>query len=89
MVRGHRRQCDEPIAIVGQVTGNYKSLTETTTDFGVPVTLTADLKLHTFMGGVRFSARQHPRVVPFAKCSSVSHAYRRPVKRAPLWVVRR
>jgi len=55
------------IAIVGQVTGNYKSINETTTDFGVPVTLTADLKLHTFMGGVRFSARQHPRVVPFGQ----------------------
>jgi hypothetical protein len=55
------------IGIVGQVTGAYKSLNETTTEFGVPVTLTADLKLHTFMGGLRLSARQHPRIVPFAQ----------------------
>lgn len=55
------------IAIVGEVAGAYKTVEETVGDFGPPVTVTGTLRLHTFMGGVRFSARQHPRVVPFAQ----------------------
>lgn len=45
-------------AIVGQVSGNYKTLTFDSTD--------VDAKLHTFSGGVRVSSRVNQRVVPFA-----------------------
>jgi hypothetical protein len=39
------------VAIVGQVTGAYKTFDETVTDFGLPVSLIANAKLHTLMGG--------------------------------------
>ena len=55
------------VAIVGQVTGAYKTVDETMTAFGFPVTVTGSGRLHIFMGGVRFSARQRPQVVPFAQ----------------------
>lgn len=45
-------------AIVGQVGGNYKTLTFDNTDF--------DFNLHVFSAGVRVSSRTHQRVVPFA-----------------------
>jgi hypothetical protein len=44
------------LAIVGQVTGNYKS----------DDTIDLDTKLHTFMGGVRVNARATGGVTPFA-----------------------
>src|SRR5262245_56276933 len=54
------------IAIVGEVGGAYKNFDRSVTEFGIPVNVTADLKVHTFMGGVRFS-RRTPRVVPFGQ----------------------
>jgi opacity protein-like surface antigen len=54
------------IAVVGEVSGNYKSFEETTTRFGVNVNVDANLNVHTFMGGLRFSARQ-PAFVPYAQ----------------------
>jgi hypothetical protein len=48
------------VAVVGQITGNYKTLTEE--EFGVDV----DVKLHTFMGGVRVNGRTAAGLVPFA-----------------------
>jgi hypothetical protein len=47
------------VAIVGQLTGNYKTLE----DSGVSV----DAKLHSFMGGVRVNAPTAPGVTPFVQ----------------------
>ena len=55
------------VAVVGEVSGNYKSFDETTTQFGVNVNLDANLNVHTFLGGVRFNARQNPAFVPYAQ----------------------
>src|SRR5437867_68232 len=42
------------IAVVGEISGNYKSFEETQTQFGVNVKTDVDLSIHTFLGGVRF-----------------------------------
>lgn len=55
------------IAIVGDVAGAYKTLEETRTVAGVRVSATADVNIHTFMGGMRFSARNVPRFAPFGQ----------------------
>lgn len=55
------------VALVGDVSGAYKSFDESVTVGGIRVDATADLKIHTFMGGVRFSARPNPRVTPFTQ----------------------
>ena len=47
------------MAIVGEVGGGYKSLTE----FGTEVTI----KEHTFLGGVKFASRRSPAAVPFVQ----------------------
>ena len=57
---------NDTIAIVGEVAGAYKSFEDSITELGVRVNVTADVKLHTFMGGIRFSQR-NPRVVPFGQ----------------------
>lgn len=44
----------DTLALVGQVSGNYKTFIED-----------IDLKLHTFLGGVRLSSRANPNAVPF------------------------
>jgi hypothetical protein len=54
------------IGIVGQVGGSYKTITETSTVGGVTGTATGKVKLHQFMGGIRFNARA-PVVKPFAE----------------------
>jgi hypothetical protein len=63
------------IAIAVEVAGAYKSFGQTVTvPFGqapvpglpVPVNVTADVKLHTFMGGIRFGQRNR-RVAPFGE----------------------
>lgn len=54
-------------AVVGEVGGNYKNFTETETQFGATVRVDADINLHTFLGGVRVSARQVPAFTPYAQ----------------------
>jgi hypothetical protein len=56
-----------PISIVGEVAGAYKSFNSQITQLGVPVEVEADVDIHSFLGGVRISAFQNPRVVPFAQ----------------------
>jgi opacity protein-like surface antigen len=45
-------------AVVGQVTGNYKTVDDV---------VDIDLDAHTFLGGVRVSSRQNARVIPFGQ----------------------
>jgi hypothetical protein len=54
-------------SIVGEVAGAYKSFSSEITEFGVPIDVEADVNIHSFLGGVRISARQNPRVVPFGQ----------------------
>jgi opacity protein-like surface antigen len=51
------------IAMVGEISGAYKS--ETVTSGATTAHLTA--RLHTFMGGVRVASRSNPRLVPFGQ----------------------
>jgi hypothetical protein len=51
------------IAIVGEISGAYKS--ETVTAGATTVHATA--RLHTFMGGVRVASHSDPRLVPFGQ----------------------
>ena len=53
--------------IVFQVGGNYKTFEESVTLGGGTFTATADLKVHEFLGGVRLSARDNPRLVPYGQ----------------------
>ena len=53
-------------AVVVQVGGSYKSFEETETFAGVTSTVTASLKLHQFLGGVRVGPR-HKAVSPYAE----------------------
>ena len=55
------------IGVVGEVSGNYKNFSETTTEFGVNVDVDANINVHTFLGGVRFSARRAPGFTPFVQ----------------------
>jgi opacity protein-like surface antigen len=55
------------IAVVGDVSGSYKDFNETRIQGGINVNVDADLKVHTFLGGVRLSARQNPAFTPFAQ----------------------
>jgi len=55
------------IAVVGDVSGNYKDFNETRTQAGINVNVDANLKVHTFLGGVRLSARQNPAFTPFVQ----------------------
>ena len=50
-------------AIVGEVAGAYKTETLTLGNSSVDT----NLKLHTFLGGVRVAARANPKVVPFGQ----------------------
>jgi opacity protein-like surface antigen len=54
-------------AVVGEVGGNYKDFSETLTQLGVNVDVDANFNVHTFMGGVRFSARQNPAFTPYVQ----------------------
>jgi hypothetical protein len=51
------------LAIVGEVSGAYKSGTVTSG----ATTVSATARLHTFMGGVRVASHGDPRLVPFAQ----------------------
>jgi opacity protein-like surface antigen len=55
------------VGVVFQAGGNYKSVSESATFAGVAASATADLRVHEFMGGVRYSSRANPTVVPFGQ----------------------
>ena len=55
------------IGIVFQVGGNYKTFEESVAIGGFSVSAEADLKVHQFLGGVRLSARDNPKLVPFGQ----------------------
>jgi opacity protein-like surface antigen len=55
------------IGIVFHVGGNYKTFEESVTIGGGTFTAEADLKVHQFLGGVRLSARDNPRLVPYGQ----------------------
>ena len=55
------------VGVVGEVSGHYRTIDETVVSGGVPVSVSADLRIHSFMGGIRVSARQNPRIVPFGQ----------------------
>ena len=53
--------------VVAEVAGHYKSFDETRSLGGLQLTVSADARVHTFMGGVRFSVPQNPRITPFVQ----------------------
>jgi opacity protein-like surface antigen len=55
------------LAVVGDVSGNYKNFDETTTLGGISVNVNAHLNVHTFLGGIRFNARRNPAFTPFVQ----------------------
>jgi opacity protein-like surface antigen len=55
------------LGVVGEISGHYKHREETTSIGGIQVTASGDARIHTFMGGVRFSWRTNPRIIPFAQ----------------------
>jgi opacity protein-like surface antigen len=57
----------DEFAIVGDVSGAYKSIEVSETVINTTVNSNADIKIHTFMGGLRYSIRGNPRFVPFAQ----------------------
>jgi opacity protein-like surface antigen len=57
----------DSLGVVGQVSGHYRTIDETRAVAGVPVSVSADLRIHSFMGGMRFSARQNSQIVPFGQ----------------------
>jgi hypothetical protein len=48
------------------MSGAYKSYEQSVTQFGIRIDAAVDVKLHMFLGGMRFSKRT-ARVVPFAE----------------------
>jgi len=58
---------DDAFAIVGDLAGAYKSIEGTETALGVTVSSKADIKIHTVLGGLRYSMRNRPRLVPFGQ----------------------
>ena len=57
----------DAIALVGDVAGAYKTHEESISEGGVRVDASVDEKVHTFMGGARFSSRRNARITPFAQ----------------------
>ena len=57
----------DSLGVVGEVSGHYRTIDETRLVAGVPVDVSADLRIHSFMGGIRFSARQSQQIVPFGQ----------------------
>jgi hypothetical protein len=53
------------IGLVFQVGGNYKTFEESVTVGGGTLTAELDTDIYQFLGGVRLSARDNPRLVPF------------------------
>jgi opacity protein-like surface antigen len=52
-------------AVVGEVGGNYKNFDDVLGQLGGNVNVDVNVNVHTFMGGVRFSARQNPAFTPY------------------------
>jgi len=55
------------VSIVGDVGGNYVTEDATETLYGITITGSAGVSLHTYLGGVRFRMSRNPRIVPFAQ----------------------
>ena len=53
-------------AIVGEISGAYKTYEQSVTQLGIRIDASANVSIHTFMGGLRVSKRT-PKVVPFAQ----------------------
>ena len=54
-------------AVVGEVGGNYKNFNDVLAQLGANVNVDVNVNVHTFMGGVRFSARQNPAFTPYVQ----------------------
>ena len=54
-------------AVVGEVGGNYKNFSDVLAELGANVNVDVNVNVHTFMGGVRFSARQNPAFTPYVQ----------------------
>jgi opacity protein-like surface antigen len=61
------RDLTDSLGVVGEVSGQYKTVDETRMVAGVPVNVSTDFRIHSFMGGIRFSAQQNPQFVPFGQ----------------------
>ena len=57
----------ESLGVVGEVSGHYRTIDETRMVGAFPVDVSADLRIHSFMGGMRFSVRPNPQIVPFGQ----------------------
>jgi opacity protein-like surface antigen len=57
----------DSLGVVGEVSGQYKTLDETRMVAATPVDVSTDLRIHSLMGGIRLSARQNPQIVPFGQ----------------------
>lgn len=57
----------DTISVVGDVAGSYTHIGESSATSEHDI----DIRLYTFMGGVRFNNRRHPRIVPFGQVSLV------------------
>jgi opacity protein-like surface antigen len=53
--------------VVAEVAGHYKSFDENQSVGGVQAAVSADARVHTFMGGARLSVHQNPRITPFVQ----------------------
>jgi Outer membrane protein beta-barrel domain len=54
-------------AVVGEVGGNYKNFNDVLAELGANVNVDVNVNVHTFMGGVRFSARQNAAFTPYVQ----------------------
>jgi opacity protein-like surface antigen len=57
----------QTFAVVGEVGGNYKNFDDVLAELGANVNVDVNVNVHTFMGGVRFSARQNPVFTPYVQ----------------------
>ena len=55
------------LAVVGELSASFKSVTETIVDSGVTVDLSGDLRVATFMGGIRVGSPAGQALRPFAQ----------------------
>ncbi len=55
------------LGVVFATGGNYTSIAESATFGGLAASASVDLRVHEFMGGVRYSSRANPTVVPFGQ----------------------
>jgi hypothetical protein len=53
--------------VVFQAGGNYKSITESAAFGGIAASASVDLRVHEFLGGVRYNSRANPTVIPFGQ----------------------